>query len=86
MSDEKLTLRLLPGFDPTVSRIVTHCLPAFKGANFDQAMSAVVYLFAQGISRCPPEVRENVVRDMVQPLLTISASMAQVEPNPPPLQ
>jgi hypothetical protein len=86
MSDERRTLRLLPGFDPTVSRIVQHCVPAFKTANFDEAMSAVVYLFALGISRCPPEIRENVVRDTVTPILTISASMAQVDTNSPPLQ
>ena len=86
MSDEKRTLRLLPGFDPTVSRIVKHCVPAFEAATFDQAMSAVVYLFALGISRCPPEIRENVVRDTVTHILKISASMAQVDANPPPLQ
>jgi hypothetical protein len=76
---------LLPPFDPTVDRIVTQCLSALSTAdNFDQAMSAVVYLFAQGISRCSPQIRENVVRDTVMPILEISASMAKGAPKQPP--
>jgi acyl-CoA reductase-like NAD-dependent aldehyde dehydrogenase len=68
------TLRL---GDPRVHEIIEKVIPAFTEADFDEAMTAVVYMFALAISRRPPEVREEIVSATAEPILKISDDMAR---------
>jgi hypothetical protein len=62
--------------DKVVNKIMERTIPAFADADLQQALSAVVHLFAMAICRCPPSERENIVRTSVDPILTIAATMA----------
>jgi hypothetical protein len=81
MSDDAspLFLRLpLPHDDEIVNKIMQRVIPAFAEADFEQALSVVVHLFAMAICNCSPSEREAIVRGTADSILAIATTMARL--------
>jgi hypothetical protein len=67
--------------DERVNEIMHRVIPAFADADLRQALAVVVHLFAMTLSRCPRDMREQIVAGSAETILKISDAMASI-PDP----
>jgi hypothetical protein len=85
MTDDKPEIEFLDlSPDARVNEIMQRVVPAFADADFRQALAAVVHMFAMAISRCPREVRQQIVESTADTILKIADAMASIPEREPP--
>jgi hypothetical protein len=71
----------IPRLDPLVNKIMYQIIPILKPTDLPQALSVLMHLFGMAISNCPREVREQIVRQLVDPILELADEFASIPPR-----